>query len=173
MDSAHYTFREPTRDDLPMLRRWLSTPEVVHWWGDPAHEEALIVEDFDNEQMAQSIVSFDGEPFAYAQAYEVHAWPQSHFAHLPRGSHAIDTFVGEPAMLGRGHGSAYLRALATKLLDEGATVVAIDPDADNERARRAYARAGFVGDAVVTTDDGDAVVVMVFDGNTPSGARTT
>jgi hypothetical protein len=40
-------------------------------------------------------------------------------------------------MLGRGHGSAFLRLLAGKLIREGAPLVAIDPIADNFRARRA------------------------------------
>jgi aminoglycoside 6'-N-acetyltransferase len=44
---------------------------------------------------------------------------------------------------------------------EGAPALAIDPDAENDRARRAYAHAGFVGDDVAETDD-RPVVVMVF-----------
>ena len=44
---------------------------------------------------------------------------------------------------------------------EGSPAVAIDPDAKNERARRAYARAGFEGDEVVNAAEGP-VVVMVF-----------
>jgi hypothetical protein len=37
---------------------------------------------------------------------------------------------------------------------EGAPVVAIDPDVDNVRARRAYEKAGFRGDAIVETGEG-------------------
>jgi hypothetical protein len=33
--------------------------------------------------MTMRIVTFNGHPFAYAQDYEVHAWPQTHLAHLP------------------------------------------------------------------------------------------
>jgi aminoglycoside 6'-N-acetyltransferase len=73
----------------------------------------------------------------------------------------IDTFIGEPNMLGQGHGSAFLRKLAQKLIDEGYPAVAIDPDARNTRARRAYARAGFEGDEIINAAEGP-VVVMVF-----------
>jgi hypothetical protein len=31
--SDPYAFREMTVDDLPMVARWLATPEVVEWWG--------------------------------------------------------------------------------------------------------------------------------------------
>jgi aminoglycoside 6'-N-acetyltransferase len=80
---------------------------------------------------------------------------------LPAGSRAIDAFIGEPNMIGRGHGAAFLQRLALLLIDAGAPVVAIDPDAANLRARRAYARAGFVDDP--TADVGDEnVSVMLF-----------
>jgi aminoglycoside 6'-N-acetyltransferase len=163
MGNSAYAFRSATRPDLPLLRRWLRTPEVLRWWGDATEQEALLQEDFDQPAMVMRIVSFAGRPFAYAQDYEVHAWPQPHFAHLPPGSRAIDSFIGEPDMIGRGHGSVYLRRLAERLRTEGAPVVAIDPDSENLRARRAYAKAGFHGDAVVETGSGPAIL-MIFQG---------
>ena len=39
-----YDLRPVSADDLPMLRRWLSSPEAVRWWGDPEEEYALIEE---------------------------------------------------------------------------------------------------------------------------------
>jgi len=158
-----YAFRPAAQADLPLLRRWLRTPEVLRWWGDAQEQEALLREDLDQPAMVMRIVSFRGRAFAYAQDYAVHAWPQPHFAHLPRGSRAIDSFIGEPDMIGRGHGAAYLKSLAERLKAEGAPVVAIDPDCENLRARRAYAKAGFRGDTVVETGSGPAVL-MVFEG---------
>jgi len=163
MPGDPYAFREMTADDLPMIARWLAIPEVVAWWGDPDEQYALVAEDLDNPHMRQWIVSDEGRPFAYAQAYQVHVWPQPHFAHLPPGSMAIDAFTGEPDMIGGGHGGAFLRRLASRLRAGGAPVVAIDPDVDNTRARRAYANAGFAGDAVVETGEGPAVL-MLFGG---------
>jgi aminoglycoside 6'-N-acetyltransferase len=161
MDSVRYRFRPVVAEDLPLLRRWLRAPEVVRWWGDPEREAKLLEEDLGEPQMVMLMVLFDGRPFAYAQHYEVHAWPQAHFAGLPAGSRAIDAFIGEPEMLGRGYGSAFLRLLAEELRREGAPVVAIDPGVENVRARRAYARAGFKGETVVETGEGPSVL-MVF-----------
>jgi aminoglycoside 6'-N-acetyltransferase len=158
-----YAFRPALRDDLPMLERWLRAPDVVRWWGDPDEQAALLQQDLDEPAMVMRIVSLDGRPFAYAQDYAVHAWPQPHFAHLPAGARAIDTFIGEPGMIGRGHGGAYLRLLAERLRAEGAPVVAIDPDLDNVRALRAYAKAGFHGSAVVDSAEGPAML-MIFEG---------
>jgi aminoglycoside 6'-N-acetyltransferase len=156
-----YRFRPFTDADLPMTARWLQTPEVVRWWGDPTEQLTLITEDLDEPLMRQWIVEHQGHPFAYLQAYQVDAWPQMHLTHLPNRTEVIDAFIGEPAMLGRGHGSGFLRAIAERLMADGAPMVAIDPDDDNDRARRAYARAGFVGDEIVETEHGYAVV-MIF-----------
>ena len=156
-----YSFRDARPDDMPLLRGWLRTPEVARWWGDPSEQAAMLEGDLSEPGMEMRIVSLDAKPFAYAQDYAVDRWPQPHFAGLPPGSRAIDSFIGEPEMIGRGHGSAYLRLLAARLRGEGAPVVAIDPAADNIRARRAYEKAGFVGDRIVETGAGLAVL-MIF-----------
>jgi aminoglycoside 6'-N-acetyltransferase len=163
LNSRYYTFRRATRTDLKLLRSWLRAPEVVRWWGDPDEEAALLEEDLNEPRMRMWIVAFNDRPFAYARDYEVHAWPQAHLAHLPQGSRALDTFVGEPDMLGVGHGSVYLRLLAEQMRAEGAPVVAIDPAADNLRARRAYARADFGNDRQVETAEGPAVLMTFGD----------
>ena len=64
-----YRFRPFDRADLTTAERWLQTPEVVRWWGDPAHELTLLTEDLVQPLMDQWIVEFDGMSFAYAQAY--------------------------------------------------------------------------------------------------------
>lgn len=156
-----YGFRPVVAEDLPMLRRWLERPEAKQWWGDPDEQYALLEEDLSNPLMRMRIVSHDGCAFAYVQDYNVGSWPQPHLTHLPSGTRAVDTFIGEPDMLGRGHGSAFLRMVANQLIVEGAPCIAIDPDPSNERARRAYAKAGFVEEGMVQTPEGPAML-MVF-----------
>jgi aminoglycoside 6'-N-acetyltransferase len=159
-----YSFRPVIPRDIPILDRWLRTPEVARWWGDPDGEAALIRADLTTPSaMMMEIVSFDGAPFAYAQHYDGHAWPQPHFELLPPKSRAIDAFIGEPAMIGCGHGAAFLRLLALRLRQEGAPMVAIDPALDNSRARRAYRRAGFKTAAIVATQDGPAALMIFTD----------
>ena len=148
-----------------MFRRWLATPEVVRWWGDPDEQYALLQEDLGEPKMTMRVVCLGELPFAYAQDYEVHSWPQPHLQRLPVGTRAIDAFVGEPGMLGRGHGSCFLRLLAERLMREGAPAVVIDPDVKNLRARRAYEKAGFRVDSVVEIAEGE-IVLMMFDGRT-------
>jgi aminoglycoside 6'-N-acetyltransferase len=160
MTAIPYSFRPASKNDLPRLSRWLRTPEVARWWGDPREEFETLCADLAEPRMTMLIVALRGRPFAYAQHYEVHAWPQAHLAHLPQGARAIDSFIGWPSMIGRGHGQAYLRLLADQLLAEGAPLVAIDPDAANLRARRAYEKAGFRSAGSVVTEAGPAVLML-------------
>jgi len=129
--------------------------------GRPGSRLALIEEYLANDAMGQWIVSCDDRPFGYAQAYEVHAWPQPHLADLPEGAMAIDAFIGIPEMIGIGHGRGFLRLLAERLLNESAPLIAIDPALENERARRAYRKAGFRELRPAETDSGP-VILMIF-----------
>jgi aminoglycoside 6'-N-acetyltransferase len=158
-----YTFRAVAKSDLPRLEDWLNAPEIVAWWGEPLEQAQLLRTDIHDPRMHMELVLFKGRPFAYAQNYEVHTWPQSHLDHLPIGSRAIDTFIGGHTMIGRGHGSAYIRILALRLLAEGAPSVAIDPTDANMRAIRAYKKAGFRIDSTFESDAGRGLL-MLFDG---------
>jgi aminoglycoside 6'-N-acetyltransferase len=159
-DRSAYSFRPASTGDLPRLRRWLNASDVRRWWGNPSEEFELLRGDLNEPRMTMRIVSLGKRPFAYAQDYEVHSWPQSHLSHLPKGSRAIDSFIGWPSMIGRGHGPAYLRLLAERLCAEGAPLVAIDPAEGNLRARRAYEKAGFRVEARVVIKAGPAVLML-------------
>ena len=160
MLSPSYFFRPASSDDLPRLRRWLKTPEVRRWWGNPSEEFELLRGDLNEPLMTMRIVSLGERPFAYVQDYHVYSWPQPHLSHLPMGSRAIDSFIGWPSMIGRGHGQAYLRLLAERLYEEGAPLVAIDPTEGNLRAQHAYKKAGFRVEARVVTEAGPAVLML-------------
>ena len=55
----------------------------------------------------------------------------------------VDLSIGEADNLSKGIGSAVLRRFVDKLKAEGHTAIIIDPDPNNTRAVRAYAKAGF------------------------------
>src|SRR5262252_2578674 len=103
-----YAFRAMTVADLPLIRRWLGTPEVVRWWGDPAEQYDLVSGDLDHPDMDQFIVSLDGRPFAYIQCYALSTWNEG-FGAQPALTRGIDQFIGEVDMIGRGHGSSFIR----------------------------------------------------------------
>jgi aminoglycoside 6'-N-acetyltransferase len=132
----------------------------MRWWGDPEVEAALLEADLGEKRMVMRIVSCGSRPFAYVQDYDVQCWPQPQFRDLPAGTRAIDTFIGEPDMIGHGHGAAFLRLRAEQLKAAGAPVVAVDPSVDNLRACCAYARAGFRRIGPVETADGPILLML-------------
>jgi aminoglycoside 6'-N-acetyltransferase len=154
-----YVFRPLSVSDLPMVKRWLVTPEVVRWWGDPGEQYALVSGDLDHPDMDQFIVSLGEHPFGYIQCYALSTWNQSFGAQPPK-TRGIDQFIGEAEMIGRGHGSGFIRQFVEDMLTSGIPRIVTDPDPDNGRAVRAYARAGFQSGRVVDTPDGPALLMV-------------
>jgi len=154
-----YAFHPMSRDHLPMIRRWLETPEVVRWWGDPDEQYALVSGDLDHPDMDQFIVAAGGQPLGYIQCYALSTWNQS-FGPQPQATRGIDQFIGEPTMIGQGHGSSFIRQFADDLLASGIPRIVTDPDPENVRAVRAYAKAGFERERVVDTPDGPALLMV-------------
>ena len=136
-----------------MIHRWLETPAVREWWidadGKPA--DPIEADDLAEPDVAMWVVSSHDRPFAFMQDYDPHASEGHHFAHLPPHSRGIDQFIGEPDMIGRGHGSSFIRARVDALLAGGAPAVGTDPHPDNARAIRAYEKAGFLAKGICST----------------------
>lgn len=159
-----YRFEALTRADFPMIHDWLSQPHIGGWWGTGWAETKLMDEDLGSGKTDMRIVWHvaSERPFAYVQDYDVRAWPAPQYADLAEGARALDTFLGDPTYLGKGHASAYLRARASELVAAGAPLVAVDPDPENTRAIATYAKAGFSGDRIAPCEDGDPVRIMVY-----------
>jgi aminoglycoside 6'-N-acetyltransferase len=153
-----YRFRPATNADVPLLRRWRARPHVVAWWGSPEDEDPEEV--LADKRVAMWIVEHEGRPFAYAQDYSPHDWAEHPFAHLPHGSRGIDQYIGEPDLLGCGHGRAFVSAHCEQLFDVGAPAIGTDPHPDNGRAIRSYEHAGFtIVDGPLDTLWGRAVLM--------------
>ena len=157
---ASYQFRPMTPADLPLIRQWLETPQVARWWGDADTQFELVSGDLAHPAIDQFIVAADGRPFAYLQCYDPHVWPENGFGPLPDGTRGIDQFIGEADMIGRGHGSIFVRAFVDAQLAAGTPRVITDPDPDNARAIRAYEKAGFRKEHIVATAEGPALLMV-------------
>ncbi len=149
-----------TAQDLTTVRRWLETPHVHEWWGDPATQFGLVSDDLSRPAMDQFIVAANDRSFAYLQCYDAAAWPNNGFGEMPAGTRGIDQFIGTPDMIDRGHGSAMIKVFVDTLLQAGTPRVVTDPDPENQRAVRAYEKAGFEKSRLVDTPDGRALLMV-------------
>lgn len=159
-----YQFVPLTRADYHLIRQWLNEPHIAGWWGDPDTEIALMEQDMDTGPTDMRIVHFEGHPFAYVQDYPAHHWPAPQYKDYPKGTRAIDTFLGDPNYLRQGHAAGYMRQRAGELIAAGAPVVVVDPSPDNSNAIRAYRKAGFEGDKILPCEDGDPTLILEFKG---------
>lgn len=159
-----YVFRPITRADLPMFKDWLAQPHIDGWWGEGGTEARLIEEEFDKDvvdmRIVEHVTQTGGAPFAYIQDYNAHAFGAPHYVDQPKTARAIDTFLGDSAYLGKGHGAGYIAARLAQLRRHFPVIVT-DPDPKNTRAVAAYTRAGFRPDKIAPCEDGTPVQVML------------
>jgi RimJ/RimL family protein N-acetyltransferase len=143
---------EPVRPEhYPLLRRWLESPHVRTWWGDPDEEFGFIRDMVEGSDTTRPfLIVADGEPIGYIQYWFIghhqnEEWLKDNpwLAELPSNAVGVDLSIGEPELLSKGLGSAALRAFVEMLRRNGVMTIVIDPDPDNLRAVRAYRKAGF------------------------------
>ena len=105
----------------------------------------------------------EGEAIGFIQAYVAmdsgDGWWEEE---RDPGTRGIDQFLANAQQLGRGLGTAMVRAFVAQLFqDPAVTKVQTDPSPKNERAIRCYRRVGFVVERELTTPDGPALMMCL------------
>ncbi len=129
-NTAKLNLRPLAPGDEEELLRIHRTPEVARWWDVPADGFP-----WDEPEATRLTIELDGAIVGLIQFWEE---PEPRYRHA-----TIDLFV-DPALHGRGIGSAALRRVVRQLIEErGHHRVTIDPAVANAAAIRAYEKAGF------------------------------
>ncbi len=159
-------FRPLTRGDLPQLCAWIARPHIAEWWGESpvlADVEAEYTPSIAGEVPQWCYIALDaGAPIGFIQAYSPAHWHVAGWwlEENDPGVRGIDQFLADPDALGRGLGTAMVRAFMAELLrDPTVTRVQVDPHPGNARAIRCYQKAGFQAVRVVETPDGPALLM--------------
>jgi RimJ/RimL family protein N-acetyltransferase len=116
----------------------------------------------DPSRVQPHIALLDGEPFGYIQSYVAMGsgggWWE---AETDPGVRGIDQSIADAAQLGKGLGTAMVKAWVAKLFaDPQVTRIQTDPDPRNARAIRCYEKAGFRAVGEVQTPDGTALLMV-------------
>ncbi len=142
--------RPATADDWPLVRRWLAEPDIIRWWGPKATTEAEVMVALASPQAICRIIECNRLPVGYGHALDAGNWGEPLPAGLQAGTWDIDMFVASPAHRGRGVGVAALEAMRAEIFSTTlAPAACIFVAVGNERAVRAYERAGFRWRSVV------------------------
>lgn len=142
--------------DYELFVRWRNEPHVAEWWTTDDEPTPMtlehVVEQYgsraaDGSWVTGCIITLGDRAIGYTQFY-----PWSAAADEARemgivdddGSYGLDIFIGEPDAVGIGLGSRAVALLSRYLLEErGATSIALLTPVGNDRAHRAYEKAGF------------------------------
>jgi aminoglycoside 6'-N-acetyltransferase len=142
MSVEAYRIRPCGVADAPLVDGWRAQPHVRRWWGDPDKEP--LADNLADPKLALWIVELAGRSFAFIQDYRVDEHAPHPFDHLPPGARGLDLFIGEPDMLGLGHGPRLLRQHVDAMFSRGVPAAGVDPHPENLAARRAFEKAGFI-----------------------------
>lgn len=147
-----YAFEPLREEDLPLVERWLLEPHVRRWWQeDEADYPAGTLEELrsairGDDPAREFLIRIDGRPAGQIQCYRTDDDPAYAAAlALDRPAVGLDLFIGEPALIGLGHGPALLRQFVRDIIFVlyDVDICVIGPSTDNLPAIRAYEKAGF------------------------------
>lgn len=131
---AFTVVRPATADDVDLLVDWHADPDVARYWDG---------ETFTREEMVLRLARPDVDSYVVQEVDEPVGYLQAWFDDDSPDDGGIDMFL-VPAARGHGLGPDAARTLARWLLTTGQRRrITVDPYLSNERAIRAWAKAGF------------------------------
>lgn len=143
------TFRCLNRDDFELLAGWLAEAHVSRWWG-PTRPLDQLEEEYGpgidgRDPTEVFIVHVDGSPVGMIQRYMNRDDPGWDAQIGIAGAAGIDYYIGDPAFIGRGIGTAMIAAFVRIVFAAypKATCITAGVLRDNRPSWRALEKAGF------------------------------
>jgi aminoglycoside 6'-N-acetyltransferase len=141
-------FRPLTEADLGLVRDWLGREHVARWWSEPVEQEIAGCR-AGIEGSAPTdyyLVALGGRPIGLVQTYRASDYPEwDEIVQVGPGVAGVDLLIGEPDLIGRGHGPRILDAFASRIVfaDPDVHAVVATVEEPNRRSWRAFEKAGF------------------------------
>jgi aminoglycoside 6'-N-acetyltransferase len=148
------SFRHLARADFALLGGWLAQPHVARWWNHESSPQAMeadfgaVIDRLDPADVF--IVSLGARPIGLLQRYTFADNPGyigelADLIDAPGAALGIDYLVGESDLLGRGLGSAMIRAAVDAIWRDHpeAPSIIVPVSSANVASWRALERAGF------------------------------
>ena len=142
--NARVHLRVAHRHDAGLIRTWLVTPDIQEWWGPLSATQAEVNIALSSTHAICRIIECDGLAVGYCHAIDATLWGEQLPDDLEPGTWDLDIFVASENHRGKGIGQIALAALKDEVFSTTlAVAVCVFPSIRNERAVRAYEKAGF------------------------------
>ena len=138
------SLRRATRGDWDLIHGWLQRPDIQDWWGPLSATESEVNMALGSSHAMCRIIVAGRQPVGYAHAVDATLWGDNLPQDLEPGTWDLDLFIASEEHRGKGVGQAALALLKDEVFASTlAVAVSVFPSVRNERAVRAYEKAGF------------------------------
>ena len=136
--------RPARENDWGLIRGWLRRPDIQDWWGPLQTTEAEVMLALGSPHALCRLIEADDIAVGYGHAVDATLWGDELPEELAPGTWDIDLFIASEAHRNRGIGAEALRQLRDEVFRTTlAVAVSVFASIANERAVRAYEKAGF------------------------------
>lgn len=153
-------------EHLSLLRKWLSQDHIKPFWQEPESEQDLkdkFLKKLPLRGVTSFIIEHEGNLIGYIQYYDAKKVGGGWWENENSGTFGIDLMIGEKTHVGKGLGAKIITNFISYLRTQESNVssIIIDPEPTNERAIKAFERAGFKRESEITTPDGKALLMRI------------
>ncbi|MFF2175949.1 GNAT family N-acetyltransferase [Lysinibacillus sp. NPDC058147] len=152
MKTNNISIRKMTDNDYDLMATWLSTKEVLEFYGDinsPFTKEQVRIK-YEPRVHGEIpvfpfIVELDGSPIGFMQYYKLQEEEQKELGYLNNQMiFGIDQFIGSPKLYNKGFGTIMVSKFIELIISiTDADIIILDPEISNERTIRCYEKCGF------------------------------
>lgn len=140
------SFKPLTQEDFPQLVLWLNKPHVQKYWDrlnwTIAKVKAKYEPRINNKDIRCYIMQLEKQNIGLIQIYDAYKFLRSRpLVGLPKKLGAIDLFIAQEGVLGKGVGAVALDLFIENYADF--EYILVDPQKDNIAAIKTYQKCGF------------------------------
>lgn len=170
MQRAQFKFVPLSEPHLNLILSWLKESHIRKFWSEAENEDEVRAKY--RGKAAKNIhgymIELDGRLVGYIQHYEAWNVGPGWWPDAKPGTYGLDVMLGDPALVGKGIGTAAIREFLADLLalmratgEKAVREVIADPDPANLGAIRAFEKVGFKQVGMVPTPYGDSLLMTL------------
>lgn len=132
--------------DIKLFEKWLYMPHIAKWYHNPLNwiDEAK-KRNTEFSFLHHFIAELDGKPIGFCQYYEYHHSGEDWHGNTDiNNTYSIDYLIGDTEYLGKGYGTAIVKALIEKIkLHHNPNRIIVQPEQENKASCNTLLSCGF------------------------------